>query len=82
MTVFKIGQVVQRIEAHRHCKPIEIINDVTLRYVNDLVENGCTFELVKDVEVLGDFELPVLDAVTTSAPRVHVGGGACVSCEG
>lgn len=82
MTTFKVGQVVQRIEAHRHCKPIEIINEVTLKYVTDLAERGFAFEVVKEVEEFGDFALPVLDASNASAPRVHVGGSVCTSCEG
>ncbi len=82
MTTFKIGQTVQRLENHRECRPIEIINDYTLKYVIDLVERGYPFKVVKDVEEEFDFELPAVPSSPSSAPRVHVGGSVCLGCEG
>ncbi len=29
-----------------------------------------------------DFDLPAVTSSTPSAPRVHIGGSVCVSCEG
>lgn len=67
MTTFKVGQTVQRIENHRECAPIKIINDHTLQYVTDLADRGYTFRVVKDVADALDFDLPE----TNDGLRIH-----------
>lgn len=34
-----------------------------------------------DKDTTFDFDLPVIEASTPSAPRVHIGGSVCISCE-
>lgn len=47
---FKIGQTVRRVEGSRETADIKIINDYTLKYVQDFVDRGYEFKMVKDVE--------------------------------
>lgn len=81
MTTFKIGQTVRRVEGSRETAPIEIKNDYTLKYVQDFVDRGYEFKIVRDVEE-DEFDLPTVEASPVIAARVHIGGSVCVGCEG
>jgi len=81
---FKIGQTVQRKEGNRNTLPMELKSKFDVDHVEGLAAQGYEYVVVKDVEEL-DFDLPAVEGTqpsTPTAPRIHVGGSTCVSCEG
>ncbi len=78
MITFKTGHQVYRQDPGGHETPFMIQDERDVKYHTDLQERGYVYTVVGEA----DFELPVVESSAPAAPRVHVGGSTCVSCEG
>jgi hypothetical protein len=81
MTVFKIGQTLERVAPTGDVNIVTITRTEHIAYHQDLESRGYKY---RDLEPVGDtsFELPEVGSGKAAAPRVHVGGSTCTSCEG
>lgn len=79
---FKIGQTVSRANPGGGETTHQIKTPEEVKYHTDLATKGYKYTIIDGKEPEVDFELPPVDETSPSAPRVHIGGSVCISCEG
>lgn len=78
MITFTKGQTVFRQDPGGHELSFTIKSDQDVAYHTDLQARGYKYTVAEEAA----FELPTVESNAPAAPRVHVGGSTCVSCEG
>lgn len=78
---FKIGQTITRHDPGGHETTFSIQNSKDVQYHTDLAARGYKYEDISKGDGMS-FDLPEVSSTAPTAPRVHLGGDTCVSCEG